>query len=77
MQRHLLRRNALIDQIAGTVLTRLSGMAARCIRDMDVRRNIDAAVMQIRARDSCRLSCQGGRVEGAGMHDVVPRPCRP
>ena len=38
----------MIDQIAGTVLTHLSGMAARCSRDMHVRRNIDAVVMQIR-----------------------------
>jgi hypothetical protein len=38
----------LIDEIAGTVLTHLSGMAARCSRDMQVRRNIDAVVMQIR-----------------------------
>jgi hypothetical protein len=38
----------LIDQIAGITLTHLSGMAARCSRDMVVRRNIDAAVMQIR-----------------------------
>ena len=40
--------DALIDQIAGTVLTHLSGMSARCSRDMVVRRNIDAVVMQIR-----------------------------
>ena len=40
--------DALIDGIAGTVLTHLSGMAARCSRDMVVRRNIDAVVMQIR-----------------------------
>ena len=38
----------LIDQIAGTVLTHLSGMAARCSRDMQVRRGIDAVVDQIR-----------------------------
>ena len=38
----------LIDQIAGTVLTHLSGMAARCSRDMVVRRNIDAVVDQVR-----------------------------
>ena len=47
----LVRRDAvdeLIDQIAGTVLTHLSGMSARCSRDMVVRRNIDAVVMQIR-----------------------------
>jgi hypothetical protein len=50
-QRQLVRRDpvdALIDQIAGTVLTHLSGMSARCSRDMVVRRNIDAVVMQIR-----------------------------
>jgi len=47
----LVRRAAvdeLIDQIAGTVLTHLSGMSARCSRDMVVRRNIDAVVIQIR-----------------------------
>ena len=45
-----MRRDAvdeLIDGIAGTVLTHLSGMSARCSRDMQVRRNIDAVVMQI------------------------------
>jgi hypothetical protein len=40
--------DALIDQIAGTVLTHLGGMAARCSRDMVVRRNIDAVVDQVR-----------------------------
>jgi hypothetical protein len=50
-QRKLVRRddvNELIDQIAGTVLTHLSGMSARCSRDIQVRRNIGAVVMQIR-----------------------------
>ena len=50
-QRALVRRDAvdeLIDQIAGTVLTHLSGMSARCSRDLVVRRNIDAVVRQIR-----------------------------
>jgi hypothetical protein len=50
-QRKLVRQddvNELIDQIAGITLTHLSGMAARCSRDMAVRRNIDAVVMQIR-----------------------------
>ena len=50
-RRELVRRDeadALIDQIAGTVLTHLSGMPARCSRDIQVRRNIDAVVMQIR-----------------------------
>jgi hypothetical protein len=49
-QRKLVRQddvNELIDQIAGTMLTHLSGMAARCSRDI-VMRNIDAVVMQIR-----------------------------
>ena len=49
-KRELVRQDdvdGLIDQIAGT-LTHLSGMAARCSRDMVVRRNIDAVVMQIR-----------------------------
>jgi hypothetical protein len=52
-KRTLVRRadaDALIDQIAGTVLTHLSGMSARCSRDVTVRRNIDEAVTQIRPR---------------------------
>ena len=40
--------DALVDAMAGTVLTHLSGMAARCSRDLVVRRNIDAVVTQIR-----------------------------
>jgi hypothetical protein len=50
-QRKLVLReeaNALIDEICGVVLTHLSGMAARCSRDMAVRRNIDAVVYQVR-----------------------------
>jgi len=50
-KRQLVRQddvNQLIDHIAGITLTHLSGMAARCSRDMVVRRNIDAVVMQIR-----------------------------
>jgi hypothetical protein len=37
------------------MLTHLSGMSARCSRDMQVRRSIDAAVVQIRREisDSC------------------------
>jgi hypothetical protein len=38
----------LIDQIAGIVLSHLSGMAARCSHDMAVRRDIDAVVDQVR-----------------------------
>jgi hypothetical protein len=40
--------NELIDGIAGVVLTHLGGMAARCSRDVAVRRNIDAVVDQVR-----------------------------
>ena len=51
-QRALVRRDAvdeLMDQIAGTVLTHLSGMAARCAgNDLMMRRRIDAVVFQIR-----------------------------
>jgi hypothetical protein len=46
-QRELVRRadvDALIDGICGVVLTHLSGMAARCSRDIVVRRNIDTVV---------------------------------
>ena len=49
-RRELVRRDAvdaLIDQIAGTVLTP-SGMSARCSRDIGVGRSIDAVVMQVR-----------------------------
>jgi hypothetical protein len=50
--------DALVDQIAGITLTHLSGMAARCNRDMVVRRNIDAVVMQIR-REIAEVCRQG------------------
>ena len=68
-KRELVRRvdvDALIDGIAGTVLTHLSRMAARCSRDMHVRRNIDAVVMQIRreigeARSKAADECKSRR----------------
>src|SRR4029453_5098600 len=50
-RRELVRRDdvdALLGGIAGVVLTHLSGMSARCSRDLVVRRNIDAVVLQIR-----------------------------
>ena len=47
--------DALIDQIAGTVLTHLSGMSARCSRDIQVRRNIDAVVNQALQQGSGRM----------------------
>jgi hypothetical protein len=65
-RRELVRRDdvdALIDQLAGITLTHLSGMADRCSRDMQVRRNIDEC-----RRFAARLrqpACQGERVERA------------
>ena len=62
-KRNLVRRadaDALIDQIAGTVLTHLLGMSARCSRDMQVRRNIDAVVTQIR-REISEACSKGSR----------------
>lgn len=50
-QRKLVRRedaDALIDSICGVVLTHLSGMGARCSRNMTVRREIDHVVHQVR-----------------------------
>jgi hypothetical protein len=44
--------NELIDQIACTVLTHLSGMAARCSNDLTARRKIDQVVFQVR----CEIS---------------------
>ena len=52
-RRKLVKRDdadALIDEMAGVVLTHLSGMAARCSRDLVVRRNIDAVVIRSGAR---------------------------
>jgi hypothetical protein len=40
--------NELIDTIVGILLQHLSGMAARCTRDLVIRRNIDEVVLQIR-----------------------------
>jgi hypothetical protein len=50
-KRTLVRRedvDALIDELAGITRRHLSGMAARCSRDMQVRREIDAVVDQVR-----------------------------
>ena len=50
-QRKLVLRedvDALIDAMCGITLTHLSGMSARCSRDMQVRRSIDAVVDQVR-----------------------------
>jgi phage terminase Nu1 subunit (DNA packaging protein) len=49
-QRELVPRadfDAVIDGIAGVVLTHLSGMAARCSNDLMVRRKIDAVVYEV------------------------------
>ena len=55
--------NELIDQIAGTVLTHLNGMAARCSNDLTVRRKIDQVVLQVR-RESAE-ACSKAPTEGA------------
>ena len=47
--------DALIDRICGITLTHLSGMSARCSRDILVRRAIDAVVDQIR-RETAAVS---------------------
>ena len=50
-QRELVPRadfNAVIDGIAGVVLSHLSGMAARCSNDLATRRKIDAVVYEVR-----------------------------
>jgi hypothetical protein len=70
-QRTLVRRDAvdeLIDQIAGTVLTHLSGMSARCSRDMQVRRSIDVVVMQIRREiaAACLAKAEGWNEPASG-----------
>lgn len=60
-QRKLVRRedvDALVDHMAGIVLTHLSGMSARCSRDLVVRRSIDATVTQIRREISEACSTQ-------------------
>ena len=67
-KRTLVRRDAvdaLIDQIAGTVLTHLSGMAARCSRDMQVRRNIDAGGDADQNRDRGGVQKGGRRMQRA------------
>jgi phage terminase Nu1 subunit (DNA packaging protein) len=50
-QRELVPRadfDAVIDGIAGLVLSHLSGMAARCSNDLAVRRKIDAVIYEVR-----------------------------
>lgn len=59
-RRELVRRedcDALIDQIAGVMLTGLSGLAARVSRDPAVRQNVEVAVRQIRIElaQTCEL----------------------
>lgn len=55
--------NACIDFTVGLVLTKLSGMAARCTRDLAVRRAIDAVIFTIRqelAEECTRLADANG-----------------
>ena len=60
-----------VEAIMGVVLTHLSGMAARCTRDLSVRRAIDAVVYEVRtemADVASRLAQQ--RVEPPPGDDV-------
>jgi hypothetical protein len=65
-QRELVPRadfDAMIDGIAGVVLTHLSGMAARCSNDLAVRRKIDAVVYEVRteiAEHCTKMADAGG-----------------
>jgi hypothetical protein len=59
-QRQLVPRadfDAVIDDIAGIVLTHLSGMAARCSNDLTVRRKIDAVVYEVR-KDMAKVALE-------------------
>ena len=66
-QRELVLRddaNALIDEMCGVVLTHLSGMAARCSRDMVFRRNRPRGVRSA-PRVGAGLLKDGGRARRA------------
>ena len=65
--------DALVDAMAGTVLTHLSGMAARCSRDLVVRRNIDAVVMQIRREfsEACSKMADAERRAATGCRRMT------
>ena len=67
-QRKLVLRedaNALIDEMCGVVLTHLSGMAARCSRDMVIRREIDRVVYEVRRELAQVCFKDGGRARRA------------
>ena len=69
-KRTMVRRDVvdeLIDQIAGTVLAHLSGMSARCSRDMQVRRNMDGVV---EIRREIAASCLTRRTSGTSHHST-------
>ena len=78
-QRMLVRRddaNELLDTVCGVVLTHLSGMAARCSRDMIVRRNIDAVVHQVRtelAQVCLRMADERGEATAFIAAVALPR----
>ena len=57
------------------MLTHLSGMAARCSRDMVVRRNIDAVVMQIRREiaEACSKAADAVNEPPLDEKDFEPR----
>ena len=59
--------DALIDGIAGVVLTHLSGMAARCSNDLMVRRKIDAVVYEVR-KEMAKVALEMADKNGEPVH---------
>jgi hypothetical protein len=75
-RRDLVKRddvNALIDGIAGTVLTHLSGMAARCSNDLPTRRKIDGVVHEIRREIAEACSAMADAEGEPPLDQAAPR----
>jgi phage terminase Nu1 subunit (DNA packaging protein) len=69
-QRELVPRDdfdAVIDGIAGVVLTHLSGMAAQCSNDLMVRRKIDAVVHEVR-KEMAKVALEMADKNGEPVH---------
>ena len=70
-QRELVPRadfDAVIDGIAGVVLTHLSGMAARCSNDLTVRHKIDAVVYEVR-KEMAKVALEMAGQQGEPLLD--------
>ena len=68
-------RNRKAPPAPGITLTHLSGKAARCSRDMVVKRNIDAVAMQIRREIAEACSKATGKATSRSILtiDLAPR----